>query len=452
MTAGKVRTKSETFTESAKKLRNPGRGFYNIYRFMITDEKADYGRQVWELLQNDESTRLSLIEINLQSYRIGRISREGIDNIRNLFWALRDFDKLLIVRFLYDWDGRNALYEPNTIDIILGHMEQLEGVLQEACRQIFTLQGLFIGNWGEMNATRYAKDKDLLRLAEKLGSVAKGSIYLAVRTPRQWRGITGMQEISEKALAVNEPANRLGLYNDGMLGNESDYGTYVCDTHGQNTEGKKNQGRKAELDFQRQLCRRVPNGGEVINDNSFNDFENAVKDLAAMHVTYLNEGYDRAVLDKWKKAIVREDSCYDGMDGYTYMERHLGYRLLIETAGIYHNRFSNHIKVRVKMKNVGFAPLYAKTHAAVTVCGKEGSRPLSYELRGNLRELTGGTDAGKVLTLKAEIPLKSIPCGEYGIYFSLTYLNTGEPVLLANKQEMGEYGYCLGRIAVGENI
>ena len=104
MTAGKVRTKSETFTESAKKLRNPGRGFYNIYRFMITDEKADYGRQVWELLQNDESTRLSLIEINLQSYRIGRISREGIDNIRNLFWALRDFDKLLIVRFLYDWE------------------------------------------------------------------------------------------------------------------------------------------------------------------------------------------------------------------------------------------------------------------------------------------------------------------------------------------------------------
>lgn len=447
MTAGKVRTKSETFTESAKELRNPGRGFYNIYRFRITDEKADFGRQVWELLQNDESTRLSLIEINLQSYRTDRISREGIDNIKNLFWALRDFDKLLIVRFLYDWDGRNAQYEPNTIDIILGHMEQLEGVLQEACRQIFTLQGLFIGNWGEMNSTRYSKDKDLLRLAEKLGSVTEGSIYLAVRTPRQWRSITGLQEISEKALAVNDLANRLGLYNDGMLGNESDYGTYS-----QQAEGEKGAGRKAGLDFQRQLCRRVPNGGEVINDNSFNDFENAVKDLAAMHVTYLNEGYDRAVLDKWKKTIVREDSCYDGMDGYTYMERHLGYRLLIETAGICHNRFLNHIKVRVKMKNVGFAPLYAETHAAVTVHGKEESRPFSYELRGNLRELTGGTDAGKVLTLKAEIPLKSIPCGEYGIYFSLTYLNTGEAVLLANKQEMGEYGYCLGRIAVGEDI
>ena len=55
------------FTESAMELQNPGRGFYQIYRFMITDKAVDYSRYVQELYLGDESTRLSLVEINLQA-------------------------------------------------------------------------------------------------------------------------------------------------------------------------------------------------------------------------------------------------------------------------------------------------------------------------------------------------------------------------------------------------
>ena len=49
------------FTESAMELQNPGRGFYQIYRFMITDKAVDYSRYVQELYLGDESTRLSLV-------------------------------------------------------------------------------------------------------------------------------------------------------------------------------------------------------------------------------------------------------------------------------------------------------------------------------------------------------------------------------------------------------
>ncbi len=185
------------FKESARELRNPGRGFYNLYRYMITDEKVNYWQLVQEMYRGDDHTSLSLVEINLQNYRDGEVSEAGMTNIEALFQALKDLDKQLIVRFMYDWNGENEKYEPETIDTILRHMEQLEGVLREASGQIFVLQGLFIGNWGEMNSTKYSGDEDMFRLMEKLDSVTVPSIYLAVRTPAQWRRITRMHQLSE---------------------------------------------------------------------------------------------------------------------------------------------------------------------------------------------------------------------------------------------------------------
>ncbi len=60
---------------------------------------------------------------------------------------MADSDKKWIVRFLYDW-GENEQYEPENLDIILQHMEQAGDVIREYHSCIYTLQGLFIGNWG----------------------------------------------------------------------------------------------------------------------------------------------------------------------------------------------------------------------------------------------------------------------------------------------------------------
>ncbi len=154
--------------------------------------------------------------------------------------------------------------------------------------------------------------------------------------PSQWRGITRIKEPDRENLAKDPLAIRLGLYNDGMLGNETDYGTYGS----KETGGEGRLRREDELTFQNELCRYVPNGGEVINDNSYNDFQNAIRDLGIMHVTYLNEGHDEAVLEKWKNTKVTGGGCFHGMDGYTYIERHLGYRLLITGTEFYHSTFA----------------------------------------------------------------------------------------------------------------
>ena len=105
---GNIRMETYRFRESARELRNPGRGFYHLYRFMITDEKVNYWQVVQEMYRDDRSTSLSLVEINLQNYRDGEVSKAGMANIGKLFQALGDLDKQLILRFVYDWDGENV--------------------------------------------------------------------------------------------------------------------------------------------------------------------------------------------------------------------------------------------------------------------------------------------------------------------------------------------------------
>ena len=236
---------NEIFTESSRELQNPNRGFYKLYSFQITDEKQDYTRTVPALYQQDTATKLTLVQICLKAYRQGAITEEGLANIEALFDVLGALDKQLIVRFTYDIDGQNEKYEPENLDIILTHMEQLAYIFREYSEKIFSLQGLFIGNWGEMNGTRYSSDEDLRKLAGKLVRVTEESTFLAVRSPAQWRSIMHSDNASGNLLK-----SRLGFFNDGMLGNKSDYGTYKIEENTDEGMPFPRLEREEELKFQ----------------------------------------------------------------------------------------------------------------------------------------------------------------------------------------------------------
>lgn len=439
----RVETESFPFEESARELHNPNQGFYHLYTFWITDEQKNYEEFMESICHKD--TGLILIKICLQNYRGGRISADGLANIERLFHALESFDQQLIVRFIYDDEGKNKQYEPESLDIILRHMEQLGPVLDAHRRKIFVLQGLFTGNWGEMHGTRYGKPEDMKRLADQLVSVTDESIYLSVRTPAQWRSIVQSDIPSEKTLAGNQLAARLGLFNDGLLGNRSDFGTYRTeDTNEPDLLGRWT--REEELRFQRELCRYIPNGGEVINDNFYNDFENAAEGLAQRHITYLNKDFDLDVLKKWKRAVVTEEGCFFGMDGYTYVERHLGYRLLIVDTALTYNKRQRYITVEVALKNVGFAPLYKESKINIVLCREDKDELLEKEMTGSVINLAGGEESDIVQTVQAEIPVSDLSKAEYKVFFFIEDLDTEKHIELANEQEEEEYGYCIGTV------
>lgn len=443
----RVETENFPFTESARKLSSPNRGFYHLYTFLITEEQTDYDEMIKNIDQNDTDTELMLIKICLQRYREGRISKSGIKNIKRLFDTLESLDKHMILRFVYDDEGKGEEHEPESLDIILRHMEQLKPILHEHSRQIFVLQGLFTGDWGEMNGTRYDEAEDMLRLAGQLKDTTDASVYLAVRTPAQWRSIIQSNDPAKEIISGNPLASRLSLFNDGLLGNRSDYGTYKTED-GDGTDPLGRWSREEELDFQEELCRYVPNGGEVINDNSYNDFERAAEGLAERHVTYLNKDYDQAVLKKWENETVTEVGCFYGLDGYTYIDRHLGYRLLIADTYLEYRQRQRSLLVEVAIKNVGFAPLYKETQINLTLYSEDEEKLLSKEMTCDLSGLSGGKEAEACQTAYVEIPVSELSKSEYTVYFSIEDLDTGKHILLANEQDVEEYGYRIGTVQV----
>lgn len=432
---------NEIFTESSRELHNPNRGFYNLYSFQITDEKQDYTRTVSALVQQDTDTKLTLVQICLKAYRQSVITEEGLANIEALFEMLAALDKQLIVRFTYDMDGQNEMYEPESMDIILTHMEQLAYIFREYSEKIFSLQGLFIGNWGEMNGTRYSSEEDLRKLAGKLARMTEQSTFLAVRSPAQWRCIMQSNHVS------NLLKGRLGLFNDGMLGNKSDYGTYEVEENTDEGMAFPRLERGVELKFQNKVCCDVPNGGEVIHDNVYNDLDHAIKDLEIMHVTYLNRTYDQAVLKKWSKAVIQEDGCFNGMDGLTYIERRLGYRLAIVDAGLRYQSREDVLTAEVTLKNAGFAPLYKEAGVQIILYDEKNDQTLVYPVNQGLHTLAGGNQKEDTLLLSADIPFRDISEKEYTVYFSIVDSDTGEHILLANEADEEEYGYRIGRFS-----
>lgn len=444
------------FTESARELKNPNRGFYHMHGYMIKDEARSFKSYQEDLgwrFAKDHDTSLTMIQINLQNFKNREISEKGLASLDNLFKALKENvgDKHLILRFLYDWDGKNMQYEPDSMDTILKHIEQVSPWLKENQEQIFLLQGLFIGSWGEMHSSKFLGQENYQVLANALYKATADSTYLSVRMPAQWRMIT---EIADPEQVVREDgslASRLGLFNDGMLGSWSDYGTYGDQTreeHGDFTFWN----RQEELAFQDILCRTVPIGGEIMTPNKYNDFENALQDMKAMHVTYANRDFDTKVFDKWARTTVSEDSCFNGMDGLTYMERHLGYRLVLRETAFDYDWKKDLLTAEITLQNVGFAPIYRKAQVELVLYDAGNGREYAYTLgpEQDIRDLAGGTMSDELKALRWELPLGGMPQGELEIYFRIADELSGETIFLGNEQDPDKRGYRVGTLRLGE--
>ena len=261
-----------------------------------------------------------------------------------------------------------------------------------------------------------------------------------------WRKITQTSDIQTFLQSDSPYVHRLGLFNDGMLGNEGDYGTYGTQSRSQAGDYSA-WTREEELDFQDELCRTVPNGGEVIIDNAYNDLDNAIADFDRMHITYLNEDYDRNVLEKWSNSTVHTDDCYDGMDGLSYMKARLGYRFVLRECRMQQDFWKDTLHVELDVSNSGFAPIYKACEASfVFVPQSSEGKTYSVNVEQNLSELAGGNETDRISTIQTTIPLHDLERENYDVYFQLRDQATGEMIQFANEQECEAEGYKIGQI------
>lgn len=432
--------------ESREEIKTPYCGFYHLYGYTLSEDGT--GEAVmWchNMLKNDTQS-IVLLEINLRNYSGQELTEKALGQLGAIFSAFSASGKQIILRFLYDWDGKAPETEPDSRQLIQTHMKQTASVVNRYSSHIFLMQGVFTGDCGEMHNTKYGTNEDIAVLMNTLAEAVSPDIFLSVRTPQHLRTIVGTASpVSHSEKYNGTLKSRLGLYNDGMLGNEFDCGTYGDTSFAESHDHTQKGTRQEELGFQNLLCQYVPNGGEAVLDNPYNDLNAAVSDLSRMHVSYLSCDHDGDVLAKWKRSVYagKTEDGFNGVSGYSYIAAHLGYRFVIRDMNfICTEGLRPTVTPGIVIENVGFSAAYRKFDFNIVLRNNDSGREMSFPLDVDTRTILPGT------TCQIAASTPSLPKGSYSVVLSMTDPATGLPVPFANTGIEADGKFTCGQLAV----
>lgn len=426
-----VTYEADTSSESSSLIQNPFCGFYKINGYLLADDvkNKDLINQVRKNCK-DNPYPLVLAEINLQNYSDSSLSSAAQQQLDTILTQYTSAKKQVILRFLYDWNGKAIQTEPSDFQQIKKHISQISSAVNKHKDCVYIIQGAFIGNIGEMNNSNYNDINQIRQLIETLADSTDPQIYLAVRTPAQLRGILRTSvPLSSQDSENGELISRLGLYNDGMLGSVYDMGTYDDTPRTSDSKPDEPGTRKEELLYQYKLCQYVPNGGEVTMDNQYNDLDNAISDLAQMHVSYLNSDHDKTVLDKWKDSIYRSKGVFHGVNGYDYISAHLGYRYFIKESHIdFHSIISDDAALYLTIANTGFSSAYKKYDSTLILTEDDTGKTTRIETTIDNRRISGNDQTD----FKINLSIRSLRKGSYTLALEMKDPYTRDYIHFAN--------------------
>lgn len=417
--------------EKAVTLSNPYCGLYSIFHFYADSELLQPEEVIIEDVSLDQEQQLCLLEINLIHFSEAPLSEVSLHIIERIFLHFTSLGKQLIVRFLYDWDGKGVLHEPKDLTIILNHMKQLSPLLKEYTSHIYILQGLFIGSWGEMHNSRYLGERQMVLLARQLYECSGEHTQIALRCPSFWRMIfKTMQPLEEDTAFSNIRKARFSLFNDGIMASETDYGTYGSISSKDTRSYSEKWVREEELEFQYKLCRYVTNGGEVIHDNPYNNVSSAIETLMKMRISYLHWKYDEQVLDKWKASRSGVSNVlWRDKTAYEYIIAHLGYRFVIEEANLsLSSDKGGTLKAALRLRNLGFAPCYHSFHVTFVIRTTSFLEWQEYPVETDTRKWM----PEERIDLKVYIPIDELRPGKYNLCFGIYDPQSHKAIHIAN--------------------
>ena len=455
-----VFTKQEQKEIAVNKSR-PECGWFQLYSYYLkpqTNLTAD--ELYYEVSDKDNyEYRLSLVEFNLAEYASSSLDLAAVKNIQTVLTQFQKTRSKVIVRFLYDWDGNGEAKEPKQLTIILKHMKTVAPLLNEYKDIIYTTQGIFVGSWGEMHDSKFLNNQDMTTLLLYYASLTDSSIYLSVRTPEQYQTIFSEWEkhkdgYKKYAITKKELTKRLGLFNDGILGSISDLGSYRDADDTTKTAQERLDARKKALSFQDTLCLHVPNGGEVIQstDSSLSTTKDAITTLQQMHVSYLNQLYDKDAITLWKKAVYHQkNSPYDGSTLYDYITNHLGARpVLTDSSVSYHPFQKGDAKGTITVENTGFSNYYHKKDFQLICINKETKKETTLVSSDRLKNANPlYWDSRKKTVISYRFSPFSFEDGAYLLLARLSDPMTREELFFANDSYDKQYrGYVLGTLQI----
>lgn len=395
--AAKKRFHGAFLAEQSEKYVSPGRGWYHIYT--VQPDKRDEEQLKWLPMEEDET--LVLLRLDIGAFRNRSIDEQTLAFVERILKCFAEKRKDIILRILYDTDGRGMAHEPASIDMVCEHMRSLGKAVTKQASAILLVQGLFVGSWGEMHDSKFLDPEAIRMLWETWQEATEGAIPLAVRKPVYAR-------------MIGEEAG-IGLYDDAMLTDETHMGTFGIRTRREasNLESWRAEDEYVFIDKQ---MNRVPIGGEVIGGETM-DSEAIIKELRRLRVTYLNSIYHPDVLTRWK-----ELPAPDGENLYQYVGDHMGYRLVVREAKMRRGQLV------IAMENEGFAPLYEAAQLRLVAVDSQKHR-CSIKLAFDLRTLLPGVKKTFIVDNMEELHTEC----EYLLYLQAVRKRDGGMIRFANE-------------------
>ena len=433
----------KTLEISDEPLANHYRGWYEIFSFAIDDE-VDFEELKWCLKANEQ---LVLVVIDISNYRLSEISSAAIKNYRQIIKFFSNNDKDIILRITYDRVGNAIMTEPDSQAIIYKHIEQLMAVNIELKNSIYIIQGIFVGNWGEMHGSKYLDESSICAAAKYMSDCLEDkSTHIVLRKPVYIRYC--MKESDNPLNNIDDTRRLFGFFDDGMFGSATHLGTFM-ESDENDLEWKKTWSIEKELEFINNIAQAVPVGGEVLSCQSKIDIDEnypclltpikTVEQLRKMQVTYLNCVHDKMLLDKWK------EQTYEGRSLYEYVTLNMGYRLVAQSVKIKCKKTYNIVSVTIK--NIGFAPCYNKFEAKLLILNKD--------IKNDYKADVKFADSKCVLKpFKAALNIDftyKLPKIKGYVYIKLVFKENEKQLFLSNKSSDDEetiknYGIRIGEI------
>ncbi|MCI9077841.1 MAG: DUF4874 domain-containing protein [Lachnospiraceae bacterium] len=333
--------------ESGEDFANPGRGWYRIYTFRL--ESLDYNELDW--LYYDKNETLALVRIDIGAYSSRNIDNAALDFFKYILEKFHKNGKEIILRIVYDTEGKGIQKEPSLFSQVAIHMQQLGSIVKENAGNIFLFQGLFVGSWGEMHTSKFLSKEKLKILYAKWMQETGGSVKISFRTPAQVRIVKGR----------NSNYSDIGIFDDAIFASPTHLGTFGT---GDEDRWEEPWCKDKELVFARKISEKIPCGGEAVAGESFPAPDETIRLLRDMSINYLNCIHDTRILEYWKSQDTKE---YGNI--YSYISMHLGYRITVKDVKL--SRDGTCLKIL--FSNSGFSCIYFETCLELVIEEPDGN-------------------------------------------------------------------------------
>lgn len=414
------------YTESTETIDNPGAG---------------YSSTVWMSCKPNNTPvfnptgNLTLLLVDIGGFSSGSNGTtdddgnytEGKDydlddtffaNLRKTLDNCRNNGCTVAMRFRYDANGK-LNPEPATYDKMAEHIEQIrkDGLLEDYKDIIAFVETGFVGSWGEHWGGKYCSFEDKARLVDIMLEAVPEEIPITVRTPMTfvtWAGIEE-SELGEYVSEKGSDAARIGLYNDGYMGSNSDLGTY--------------HDRERDLKWLNRQSLNTYYGGEFSGNIEFAKQydtylpENAVPEMYYTHLSYINsniyELYKDYTFSEKYDVENADNSAYYGETVFKFIRDHIGYRFVLRDCDLSKSvPQGDTLTIDADIENTGFSNPHIAQKAEILL-----------EKDGNYIRTNADIDAREWLsctTVSPKFEMKipgGLETGEWNVYFKLSYGN-----------------------------